>query len=143
MRFCVGFRWGRRPEEGDDGVPFVFVERSLVFVLDDVCHGRQVIVQQIDQLFRVADLFGNGGKSLDVRKEGCQVFFAAEFRFLFAQKHFVDELVRYILLERLVEKRLVAVFEIESRKKGSEKRQDGFDEVGRAADVETVCEERV
>ena len=90
----------RGAEEGDDGVTFVFVERSLVFRRQDIGHGGQIFVQEFDELACASDFFGERRKALNVGKVGRDDgFFAAELRGDAVFDHFVNQFRRNVLLE--------------------------------------------
>ena len=133
-------RDGRRcSEKCDDRIPFVFVERALILILDDVSHRGQVIVQQIHQFFRIPDLLGKSREALNIcEKCGQVLFFAAKFWLFFAVQHFIDQIIRNILLKGFVQKVLVSGFEIEPDKKRPEECENAFDNVSGTADVKTV-----
>ena len=109
----VVFERHGRPEEGDDGVAFVLVERSLV-VDERVGHCGQVFVQQVHESARVADFFGERGETADIGEVGGNVrLFAAEGRHNFVVHHFIDQFGGDVLLERVVEEPLFAGFVVE------------------------------
>ena len=137
---CVVRQGHRRSEERDDGVAFVFVERSLV-VEQRVGHLGQVFVQQVDELTRVADLFGEGGEACDVGEVGRDVeLFTAELGHNLVVHHLVDQFGGDVLLEGVVQEFLFLVLEVELDDLCCHVRKEHRDELLRNAQVEAALE---
>ena len=71
----------RRAKERHNRVAHIFVERSVV-LKDQVCHRREVLVEEFTQCFCI-ELFTDGGKASNIRKEdGAVGLFPAELQLL-------------------------------------------------------------
>ena len=88
----------RRAEHCDDGVADVFVDIAAL-ALDDIGHGREIFIDEGDQLGR-RHLLGDRGKAFEVGKEHGDVSrLAAEIGQLVGSQHAVDHLRRQIQRE--------------------------------------------
>ncbi|OQC73329.1 MAG: hypothetical protein BWX45_00532 [Deltaproteobacteria bacterium ADurb.Bin002] len=73
-------------------------------------HGRQVFIEQGDQLFR-RHFFGNRGEAADVRKQHGQVFLiAAQLELARVLQHFIDNRGGQVVLERAADFLLFPLF---------------------------------